>query len=135
MKPSQNTTISFYENLGKLFYAIAAADDIVEEIEFNVLKETVKNKWTKIDTVDDNFHSDAAYKIETVFDWLNNEGFSNSETCYTEFIEFKKEHPSLFTEDIKNLILKTATKIAASAHDLDKLELMLVDKLNTELNT
>ncbi len=135
MKPSQNTTISFYENLGKLFYAIAAADDIVEEIEFNVLKETVKNKWTKIDTVDDNFHSDAAYKIETVFDWLNTEGFSNSETCYTEFIEFKKEHPSLFTEDIKNLILKTATKIAASAHDLDKLELMLVDKLNTELNT
>ena len=72
-------------------------------------------------------------KIETVFDWLNNEGFSNSETCYSEFIEFKKEHPSLFTKDINNLIIKTATKIAASAHDLNKLELMLVDKLNTEL--
>ena len=133
MKPSQNTIISFYENLGKLFYAIAAADDIVEEIEFNVLKETVKNKWIKIDAVDDNFHSDAAYKIETVFDWLNIEGFSNSETCYSEFIEFKEEHPSLFSKDINNLIIKTATKIAASAHDLNKLELMLVDKLNTEL--
>ena len=135
MKPSQNTIISFYENLGKLFYAIAAADDIVEEIEFNVLKETVKNKWTKIDTVNDNFHSDAAYQIETVFDWLNNEGFSNSETCYREFLEFRKEHPSLYTKDINNLIIKTATKIAASAHDLDKLELMLVDKLNSELKT
>jgi hypothetical protein len=135
MKPSQNTIISFYENLGKLFYAIAAADDIVEEIEFNVLKETIKNKWTKIDTVNDNFHSDAAYQIETVFDWLNNEGFSNSETCYREFLEFRKEHPSLYTKDINNLIIKTATKIAASAHDLDKLELMLVDKLNSELKT
>ena len=132
MKHSQNTIISFYENLGKLFYAIAAADNVVEEIEFNVLKETVKNKWTKIDPIDDHFHSDAAYKIETVFDWLNNEGFSNSETCYNEFLEFKKEHPSLFTKNIKSLILKTATKIAASVADLNKSELMLVARLSIE---
>ena len=133
MKPSQNTIISFYESLGKLFYAIAAADNVVEEIEFNVLKETVKNKWTKIDPIDDDFHSDAAYQIETVFDWLNNEGFSNSETCYNEFLEFKNEHPSLFTEDIKSLILKTAAKIAASVADLNKSELMLVARLSLEL--
>jgi hypothetical protein len=132
MKHSQKTIISFYESLGKLFYAIAAADNIVEEIEFNVLKETVKNKWTKIDPVDDDFHSDAAYQIETVFDWLNNEGFSNSETCYNEFLEFKKEHPSLFTKNIKSLILKTATKIAASVADLNKSELMLVARLSIE---
>ena len=132
MKPSQNTIISFYESLGKLFYAIAAADNVVEEVEFNVLKETVKNKWTKIDPVDDDFHSDAAYQIETVFDWLNNEGFSNSETCYNEFLEFKKEHPSLFTKNIKSLILKTATKIAASVADLNKSELMLVARLSIE---
>jgi hypothetical protein len=132
MKPSQNTIISFYESLGKLFYAIAAADNVVEEVEFNVLKETVKNKWTKIDPVDDDFHSDAAYQIETVFDWLNNEGFSNSETCYNEFLEFKKEHPSLFTKNIKSLILKTAAKIAASVADLNKSELILVARLSLE---
>ncbi|ARV15831.1 hypothetical protein [Polaribacter sp. SA4-12] len=132
MKPSQNTVISFYENLGKLFYAVAAADNVVEEIEFNVLKEIVKNKWTKIDSIDDDFHSDAAYKIETVFDWLNNEGFSNSETCYNEFLEFKNEHPSLFTKSIKSLILQTATKIAASVADLNKSELMLVARLSIE---
>ena len=133
MKPSQNTIISFYENLGKLFFAIAAADNIVEEVEFNVLKKIVKDKWTKIDPVDDDFHSDAAYQIETVFDWLNNESFLNSETCYNEFIDFKKEHPSLFTEEIKNLIIKTATKIAASVADLNKSELKLVAKLSLEL--
>ncbi|WP_166383898.1 hypothetical protein [Polaribacter sp. 11A2H] len=133
MKPSQNTIISFYENLGKLFFAIAAADNIVEEVEFNVLKKIVKDKWTKIDPVDDDFHSDAAYQIETVFDWLNNESFLNSETCYNEFIDFKKEHPSLFTKEIKNLIIKTATKIAASVADLNKSELKLVAKLSLEL--
>ena len=65
-----------------MFYAIAAADNVVEEVEFNVLKETVKNKWTKVDPVDDDFHSDVAYQIETVFDWLNNEGFSEWTQLY-----------------------------------------------------
>ncbi|QVY64459.1 hypothetical protein [Polaribacter sp. Q13] len=133
MKPSQNTIISFYENLGKLFFAIAAADNVVEEVEFNVLKEIVKKKWTKVDPVDDDFHSDAAYQIETVFDWLNNESFLNSETCYNEFIDFKKEHPSLFTKDINSLIMKTASKIAASVADINKSELMLVARLSIEL--
>ncbi|MCL7762111.1 hypothetical protein MPF19_01700 [Polaribacter sp. Z014] len=133
MKPSQNTIISFYENLGKLFFAIAAADNVVEEVEFNVLKEIVKKKWTKVDPVDDDFHSDAAYQIETVFDWLNNESFLNSETCYNEFIDFKKEHPSLFTKEINSLILKTASKIAASVADINKSELMLVARLSIEL--
>jgi hypothetical protein len=133
MKPSQNTVLSFYENLGKLFYAIAAADNVVEEVEFNVLKEIVKNKWTKVDPVDDDFHSDTAYQIETVFDWLNNESFLSSETCFNEFIEFKKEHPSLFTKGIKSLIMQTASKIAASVADLNKSELMLVARLNIEL--
>lgn len=133
MKHSQNTIISFYENLGKLFYAIAAADNVVEPIEFDVLKKTVKNKWTKVDPVDDDFHSDAAYQIETVFDWLNSEGFSDSETCYKEFIDFKNEHPSLFTTNIKNLIIQTSAKIAASAADINKSELMLVAKLSLAL--
>jgi hypothetical protein len=133
MKPSQETIIAFYQNLGKLFYAIAAADNVVDEVEFNVLKETVKNKWTKVDPVDDDFHSDAAYQIETVFDWLNNEGFSDSETCFTEFIDFKEEHPSLFTKDIRGLIIKTASKIATSVADINKSELMLVAKLSIEL--
>ena len=95
MKPSQETIMDFYQNLGKLFYAIAAADNHVDEAEFNALKETVKNEWTKVDPVDDDFHTDAAYQIETVFDWLNNEGFSDSKTCYTEFLDFKKMNGSL----------------------------------------
>jgi hypothetical protein len=133
MKPSQKTIMGFYQNLGKLFYAIAAADNVVEEVEFNVLKETVKNKWTTVDPVDDDFHSDAAYQIETVFDWLNHEGFSDSETCFREFIDFKEEHPSLFTKDIRSLIIKTASKIASSVADINKSELMLVAKLSIEL--
>lgn len=57
----------------------------------------------------------------------------NSETCYNEFIDFKKEHPSLFTKDINSLIMKTASKIAASVADINKSELMLVARLSIEL--
>ncbi|MDO6741379.1 MULTISPECIES: hypothetical protein [Polaribacter] len=133
MKPAKNTIISFYENLGKLFYAIAAADNVVEEIEFKALKKIVKNKWTKVDAVNDDYHSDAAYQIETVFDWLNNEGFFDSNSCYQEFLDFKNEHPSLFTESIKSLILKTALKIANSVTYFDESELLMVIKLELEL--
>ncbi|MFT5762102.1 MAG: hypothetical protein ACI8WA_001226 [Polaribacter sp.] len=38
MKPSQDTLLVFYQSLGKLFYAIAASDKHVKEIEFNTLK-------------------------------------------------------------------------------------------------
>lgn len=133
MKPAKNTIISFYENLGKLFYAIAAADNVVEESEFKTLKKIVKSKWTKVNTVNDDYHSDAAYQIETVFDWLNNEGFSDANTCYEEFMEFKKEHPSLFTNGIKSLILKTAIKIANSVTYFDESEILMVEKLELEL--
>ena len=53
--------IYFYENLGILFYTIATADAILEEIEFRILKKTIKDKCAEIDTVADAFHSDAVH--------------------------------------------------------------------------
>lgn len=133
MKPSQDTIIAFYQNLGNLFYAIAAADNKVREAEVSVLKEIVKKKWTKIDAVEDDFHTDAAFQIEIVFDWLNTQEKFSSTACYNEFIDFEKEHPSLFTSAIKELILETAHKIASSFAGLNKSELMILAKLSIEL--
>ncbi|WP_347173819.1 hypothetical protein [Polaribacter uvawellassae] len=132
MKPSQDTLLAFYQSLGKLFYAIAASDKHVEEIEFKVLKETVINKWTKIDLINDDFYSDAAFQIEIVFDWLYNT-LPKAETCFDAFLDFKTEHPSLFTPKIKELILETSNKIAASFAGLNKSELMMLAKLSIEL--
>ena len=133
MKPSQATIIAFYQTLGKLFYAIADADKLVREEELNVLKEIVKNEWTKIDAVGDDFHSDAAFQIEIVFDWLNSQENFDSTNCFKEFIDFKKEHPSLFTNEIKELIIQTSNKIASSFAGLNKSELIMLAKLNIEL--
>ena len=49
METKTKLTLEFYQHLGKLFYAIAAADKKVHPDEFNKLKELVKLKWLHLD--------------------------------------------------------------------------------------
>ena len=131
MRPTQSMMLDFYQNLGKLFYAIAAADKVVREIEVSKLKKMVKSDWLKRDTVNDEFNTNAAFQIEIVFDWLYSKDYK-AETCFEDFIAYKEMHPSLFTEDIKKHILKTASVIAASFSGINKSELIMLVKLDLE---
>jgi len=130
----KNLNIHFYQNLGKLFYAMAASDNTVREEEFTVLKEIVKSQWLDIDPIEDDFNTDAAYQIEVVFDWLNNQDDLNATSCFNDFIAYKNEQKHFFTDKIKQLILKTARAIASSFSGINKSELIMLAKLNIELN-
>ena len=132
MTSKKRLTLYFYQNLGKLFYAIAAADKKVHTSEIIKLKEIVKTKWLDVDPTNDVFDSDAAYQIEIVFDWLNREELLNGESCFDDFLLYKKEQSHLFTDDIKALILKTASEIAHAFSGINKSELVLLAKLNIE---
>ncbi|WP_100609883.1 hypothetical protein [Confluentibacter lentus] len=136
METKKHMTLKFYQNLGKLFYAIAAADNKVHEAEMNKLKELVKKEWLNVDVIEDEFGIDAAYQIDIVFDWLSqthDEGL-DIKSCYDDFINYKKEQKHLYTENVNRLILKTANAIAESFSGKNKSELMLLAKLNIELN-
>ena len=133
MKTQKKMTLKFYQNLGKLFYAVALSDKVVKRVEFDKLKEFVKNQWLQVDTITDTFGTDAAYQIEIVFDWLSREEMLNAETCYNDFINYKNEQAHLFTNSVKRLILKTAGAIAASFSGLNKSELIMLVKLDMEL--
>ena len=133
MATKKKMTLKFYQNLGKLFYAIAAADKHVRGVEFNKLKELVKKHWLEVDVIEDAFHTDAAYQIEIVFDWLDKEKNLDAKVCYDAFVNYKNEQPHLFTYDVKKLILRTAHAIAASFSGLNKSELILLAKLDLEL--
>ncbi|TBN04480.1 hypothetical protein EYD45_06865 [Hyunsoonleella flava] len=126
-------TFKFYQSLGKLFYAIAAADKKVHSIEFDKLKEMVKKQWLSVDSIEDEFETDAAFQIEIVFDWLNKEENLNAEACYNAFVNYKNEQPHLFTSDIKHLILKTGSNIAYAFSGVNKSELIMLAKLDLEL--
>lgn len=134
MQTEKQFTLKFYQNLGKLFYAIAAADKNIREAEISKLKEIVKNEWLAVDDLEDDFGTDAAYQIEVVFDWLINEEDFDIEACYNDFVTYKNNQPHLFTKKVKHLILKTANAIAASFSGMNKSELMLLAKLTIELN-
>jgi hypothetical protein len=133
MSTKKKMTLKFYQNLGKLFYAIADSDKQVHEFEINKLKTIVKKQWLDVDTIVDGYNTDAAYHIEIVFDWLNKEDHLNAKSCFDDFINYKNEQPHLFTNEVKKLILKTANAIATSFAGLNKSELIMLAKLDLEL--
>lgn len=133
MTTKKKMTLSFYQNLGKLFYAIAASDGDVRPIEFDKLKNLVQKQWLDIDDLEDTFGTDAAYQIEIVFDWLNDAEELNSKGCFKDFIDYKKSQNHLFTPEIRSLIVKTASAVAHAFSGINKSELSMLAKLDIEL--
>lgn len=122
----------FYQNLGKLFYAIAASDKVVKKEELDTLKSIVEQEWVNIDDYQDEFGTDTAYQIEIIFDWLE-KNQPDAFLSFDEFSDFKKEHEKLFNTKINRLIWKTADAIADSFAGKNKSELIMLSKLKSML--
>ena len=118
----------FYQKMGELFYAIAAADKVVRKAEYDTLKNIVSEQWKNLDDYEDPFHTDAAYQIEVVFDWFDYEQLDAND-CFESFADYKKEHPKLFTKERKDIIWKTANAIATSFAGKNKSEVVMLSKL------
>lgn len=125
---------SFYQNSGKLFYAIAAIDNHVRKEELDKLKEIVKTEWLTSNLIQDTFKTKAEDSIINTFKWLQQDNEYDAETCFNSFTAYKKENEHLFTSKVNALILKTAGAIAASFSGVNKGELIILTKLKLELN-
>ena len=128
MKPSRQTMIHFYQQLGKLFYSVASVDKTVREQEIAQLKGIVKKEWLPLENSFSEFGDDTAYQIEIVFDWLVENDW-NMGRIVPDFEIFKKEHPHLFTSQVNDLILKTAKAITNSFSGKSKSESVLINQL------
>jgi hypothetical protein len=126
-------TLKFYENIGKLFYGIAASDKVVREEELFKLKESIKKVWLTSDLIEKDTKIDAEQAIINTFNLLNYDNVYDAEHCFNSFKSFKKDHEYLFTENIKTLIKKTAEAIASAVSGKNKSELIILAKLNLEL--
>jgi hypothetical protein len=134
MKHAEATLNEFYQMLGKVFYAIAAADKVVRPEEKDALKKIIRNDWLPHDNAEDEFGTDAAYQIETVFDWLT-ENNQDTKQLLKEFENFKAKHESLFTPDTKKLIRKTSLAVAEAFSGKNKSELIMLTQLSSLLNS
>jgi len=128
MKNNPEIMLEFYQNLGKLFFAVAAADKKVETNEITTLKECVTKYWLNLEDTDDVFGSDAAFQIEMVFDVLVDE-MPSAEENYKDFADFRKGHDRLFTPNVKELIWKTCDEIASSFSGKNKSELVMLSRI------
>lgn len=134
MLNSQKIGNELYQNLGKLFYAVAMADKAIRPIEVIRLKEAVKEKWLDVDEVEDEFGVDAAYQIEIVFDWLKDEE-KDGQIYFDEFKEFFEEHKDRINPKMITLIWQTAEAIATSFAGKNKSELIILAKLKLFLKS
>ncbi|MDX1278498.1 hypothetical protein [Oceanihabitans sediminis] len=119
----------FFKNLGKLFYAIAAADKNIDDMEILALKEVIESDWKAMDLAN---HDDLKL-ITATFNNLKNEDNQNIDKLFSDFINFKNEEHHLFTKSINRLILHTCNAIASSFSSRNKSELILLAKLEIEL--
>ncbi len=121
--------VRFYQQLGKIFYSIAAVDNTVRPEEIAELKKIIQREWIPLESSFDQFGSDSAYQIEIVFDWLT-ENQWDYDQIIPDFKIFREEHERLFTPEINALILKTAEAIAKAFSGKNKAEHVLISQLN-----
>lgn len=117
-----------YEQLGNLFYSIAAADKRITREEVNKLQDTVSKYWLPLEKSRDNFGTDAAHYINITFDYLLEEMPASAE-AYERFEAFYKDNPKLFTDLIRLVAMDTARDIACSYSQLNKAEAIALAKL------
>lgn len=125
---SDRLWLEFYGKLAFLLYSIAASDKRVAREEINRLKQILRTKWLDLENSRDEFGSEAAYQIESVFDWLL-ENAPSVPDAFREFQAFVKENPGFMNKALKSQIMETADQIAAAFSGRNKAELTILYQL------
>jgi hypothetical protein len=124
----------FYQNLGKLFYAIAAVDKVIREEEVKKLKQIVNTEWLNLGGVKGKSEIDTMRQIKITFDQLAAK-IQNPNDSMADFKLFKNTHEDLFTDHLKQMIWKTASAITTAFSGRNKSELILLAELGNILKT
>lgn len=125
---SEYIDVKFCHHIGKLFYAIASVDGNVREEERHKLIEVLNDEWLPLKV----FDTTNKASVVNTFEWLHYDNEYDAETCYKSFISYKRANETHFNDEMKSLILKTASKIASSYSSENKSELMMLAKLSIE---
>jgi hypothetical protein len=135
LNTNQQTTTAFYQNLGKLFYAIASADKCVRDEELHMLENVIKTEWIILKDFEDTSYPSDPITIVDTFKRLRNDTTNDADAdfYFDSFVNFKRTHEDFFIKKVNSLILKIARKIATSFSDQNKSELILLAKLHLEL--
>lgn len=131
-KFSTATLTEFYQIIGKLCFSTAFIDRNITPKETAKLKELVRTKWLSLENGTDRYGTDLAYQIEIVFDWVIENEWDLEQTI-PDLKLFIKEHPNLFTQEVKELVMHTVYAIAAAFSGYNKSELVYASRIEEVL--
>lgn len=123
----------FYSEVGKLLYAIAAADGRVDRKEYEKLRDIVKEKLVPQENSTDQFGTDAAYYAEIEFDILMDQTPSAT-SCFHSFCDYVEAHHTAFDNHHKDMVMEMVKEIAQVYHGIDTKEKELIKQLKKRLD-
>lgn len=119
----------FYKELGRLFYAIAAADGEVRSKEKETLKWVVKDLLVPVESGVDHHGTDQAFITEFEFDVLMDRNAS-AEEAFDSFMAYMEGHRHHVNEERRELIYTCADAVANAFHGVSAKELPLLIELH-----
>ena len=123
----------FYKELGRLLYAIAAADGRIAAKEVAVLKKVVAEQLVPQEVTTDHFGTDQAFITEFEFDVLADRG-ADVDGAFDSFIAYMSRHKAGLSVKRKELIYRCADAVAHAFHGVGKAELPLLIELHKHLH-
>jgi hypothetical protein len=123
----------FYTEIGKLAYAIARADGVINSSEVDKICDFIGMEMEHIDA-DDKNSEEAVLQAVVEFNKLRNENAS-AKDAYLDFFKFIDGHTELFNQRIKNLCINISLRIASAHEGIDETERALIEKLRRKLDS
>ncbi|MFH1120148.1 MAG: TerB family tellurite resistance protein [Bacteroidota bacterium] len=124
---------TFYTELGRLAYAVARADGLVQTEEVDKICEFIGQEIENTGSASHNLR-EAVLGAGAEFNRLRKNNASARE-AFTDFTGYLNSNVSVFDTRIKNLCLKVAFRIASANEGVNETESALIDKLKKKLES
>jgi hypothetical protein len=124
----------FYKELGKLLYAIAAADNNISDAERKTLGKEISERLLHKEIATDKYGTNKAWETQFAFETADDAGTS-SDDAFHEFLSYTKAYKNELSDDEVDICLKLADHIADSYHHINKKENKLLAQLRNFLMT
>lgn len=122
----------FYKELGKLLYAVAAADGKIHPVEVAKFRKVISEEIVPVEASHDQFGTDNAYYAEFEFETLADRDFPASD-AYHSFVLYLNEYKEKIDPVLKTLCYSAAEKVALATHGINQKESQYLEDLKKHL--
>ncbi|HPD65891.1 MAG TPA: hypothetical protein P5050_10185 [Bacteroidia bacterium] len=123
---------NYFIELGKLLYAIAKTDGIVQFEERKKVNEIVRDNLIEICKRTDEFGTNLAFYSEFSFDTISDRNIK-ADKAYQSFIAFVENHKHHIPETLIKLTISAVEKVAEAHQGIIEDERAFIEKLNNDL--